>query len=301
MTPTEAAILRTLAYADVFQFPMTLAELHRYLIAHQAITLDNLRQTLQCSSLIQRHIIQDSGYIAFRENVHHIQIRQQREQWTQAVWKKALRYGRWLSRLPFVRMVALTGALAVRNPSGLQDDFDYILVTQPGRVWLARGFAVLLVKFVRLLGDEICPNYVLASDKLHQQRRNLYTAHELLQMVPLYGEELYQRMLQENAWFQTYLPNAEPQRSIYNRRNLLKSALEMLFGGRLGRWLEQWEYQRKMRKFEQQQEEASSAAELDSGRVKGHFQDKGHPVMIAYHARLERLGVQRIELPLAGD
>ncbi|MFN8450301.1 MAG: hypothetical protein U0521_17370 [Anaerolineae bacterium] len=41
------------------------------------------------------------------------------------------------ARLPPVRMVALTGALVVRNASDNDDDLDYVLVTRRG-AWIAR-------------------------------------------------------------------------------------------------------------------------------------------------------------------
>ena len=49
MESIEAAILRTLLYADIFQFAMTLPELHRHLISAQAVSLGAMQQTLSQS------------------------------------------------------------------------------------------------------------------------------------------------------------------------------------------------------------------------------------------------------------
>src|SRR4029077_9993656 len=132
-------------------------------------------------------------------------------------------------------MVAVTGALAVDNaPAG--DDIDYLIVTTPGRVWLARSLAVALVRVARLCGVGLCPNYVLAQSALSQQRRNLFIAHDLAQMVPLAGRAVYAEMLSANAWAQAYLPQArrplraEPELAVPRWSRALKRTGEWLLG-----------------------------------------------------------------------
>jgi hypothetical protein len=105
-------------------------------------------------------------------------------------------------------MVALTGSLAVRNVDS-DADYDYFVVTAHGRVWLARLLMVQnVVKPAARRGDEVCPNYILAENALELPSRDLYHAHELAQMIPLYGLPVYQRLLQANRWLEKFLPNA---------------------------------------------------------------------------------------------
>jgi hypothetical protein len=59
-------------------------------------------------------------------------------------------------------------------------------------------------------------------------------------------------------------------------------------GGRLGEALEGWERDRKLRKFAAMAGQASSAAELDADRVKGHFDDHGHPILQKFNARVSQ-------------
>jgi len=303
MNQLEAAVMRTLLYADLFQFPMTLEEIHRYLIHHQAIDRPMIQQCLYESPILQSLLCQHHGYIALREHQDYIQIRLEREQDAKQMWHEAQRYGKWLSRIPFVRMVALTGALAVRNPAGRSDDYDYLLITQPGRVWLARAFAILLVRVVRLFGRELCPNYVLASDQLVQKRQDLFIAHEIAQMVPIFGNQLYREMFAKNAWMTNFLPNARPHKKQQDRRSVFKSLLEKLLGGAMGSQLEKWEYQRKRRKFSSHIDQPQADALIDDGHVKGHFQDHGHPVLNKYRERLREYNLLDVEQALvqAGD
>jgi hypothetical protein len=70
------------------------------------------------------------------------------------------------------------------NESGR--DLDFLVVTLPGRLWLCRGMAMLLVRLARRLGDELCPNYFITTQALAFPSQDLYSAHELVQMAPLF-------------------------------------------------------------------------------------------------------------------
>jgi hypothetical protein len=206
------------------------------------------------------------------------------------------RWGYGVGCLPFVRMVAVTGALAMNNaPEG--DDIDLLIVTAPGRVWLARAAVVALVYAARLFGVRLCPNYVLAQSSLAQTQQDLYIAHELAQMIPLLGEEVYQSMRAANCWSQAYLPHAgmpfwaETEQRPRDLGRLFQRIGEWCLGGRLGDRLEAWERRRKQRKFAAAACH-SEAAQLDAEHVKGHFNDHGHRVRAAYEERLARYGLE---------
>jgi len=295
MMPLESAILRTVLYADIFKFPLTLAELHRYLIHHCPIQQGQLRDSLQQSATLGDLLWQGDGYIGLKGHESYLMLRKQREQLTEAMWEQAHRYGQWFGSLPFVRMVGLTGALAVRNPAGIDDDYDYILVTEPGRVWLARACAVLLVRLMKLRGIVLCPNYVLAKTQIQQQQQDLYMAHELMQMVPIYGGALYSEMIAANTWARDYLPNAQPFAQTIDQPSRLKRFVEWLLGSRVGNWLESWEYRRKLRKFQPEMTQTNYAAKVDAERVKGHFQDHGSPVLERFEQLQAEYGL--LEVP----
>jgi hypothetical protein len=301
MERIEVAILRTILYADVFHFPLNLIEIHRFLIHEEVTSLSKIDDCLQNSVRLQSLLHLEDGYYCLKEHQEILAKRQERETHTRALLDSAYRYGRWFAAIPFVRMVTLTGALAVRNPASLQDDFDYMLVTGSGRVWIARLFAVMLVRFVRLLGRELCPNYVLADNQLLQGRQDIFIAHEIAQMRPIYGADLYRLMLQANQWAKLYLPNLEAYEGESLKLFPTKGIFEWLLGGRLGDYLEQWEYRRKREKFTPETRREGSAAQIDKDQAKGHFKDNGHPILEQYHARLREYGLMDEALVIAGD
>lgn len=298
MMPLENAILRTVLYADVFNFPLTVAEIQHFLIAAEPTTCAQIEDALRHSPRLRESLGWHESYVALTTRIHLIDERKRREQVSDTLWPLAMRYGLWLGRLPFVRMVALTGALAMRNAAARTDDLDYLIVTTPHRVWLARAFAIVLVRLVRLRGIILCPNYVLAEDALEQEQKDLFIAHEIAQMIPIYGEPLYQQFRAANRWADEELPNAHnafysgPDETAGGLWFGLKRLAERLLGGRLGDGLEAWEYRRKLRRFEVDARAPHSAARLDESHVKGHFNDYGHPVLRQYQQRLQQHGLE---------
>lgn len=297
MNRVETAILRTILYGDVFHFPMTLPEIHHFLIHDEPVSLEVIQNTLQNSDLLASALIHEHHYFALCDRAEIIDLRLRRDRASQAMWDDAMRFGRWLARLPFVKMVALTGALAMHNAQDDEDDYDYLIVTKKGRVWLGRMFAVALVYWGKVRGVTICPNYILAEDSLEQGRKDLYIAHEITQMIPIYGHDLYWRMRRANPWAEVHLPNAsQPFHETRDYRlgggwKFLKGGLETILGGSIGGWLERWEQRRKIKRFAQDLETPNASAQLDDSQVKGHFHDYGHPVLKQYKTRLDRYDV----------
>ncbi len=288
----EEAVFQTVLYADIFDYPLTPAEIHYYLISKPA-SAAQVSAVIEDSAWLRARLNLTRGFVTISGREAIAAVRETRSHSSAQLWPLARRWAAVIDSLPFVRMVAVTGALAVDNaPAG--DDIDYLIVTAPGRVWLARALAVGVVRVARVFGVGLCPNYVLAHSALSQQKRNLFIAHDLAQMVPLAGQAVYAEMRAANTWSQGYLPQAvgplraEPELRPASWRLAIKRAGEWLLGGRLGESLERWERDRKLRKFAPVSVQASSAAELDAERVKGHFDDHGHPILQKFNARVRQ-------------
>lgn len=207
------SVLRALAYSDLFDYPLNLSELARYQIGtHYTVQQikEALANDLQLSQLITAS---DGGFYCLRGREQNFDTRRAREAASQQVWRRARFHSALLSRLPFVRMIAVTGALAVNNIAA-RPDIDLLVVTKQGRVWIARRLIVMLVRMGRIMRDDICPNYIISECTLDLDQQDLFTAHELAQMVPLWGATIYTQMLEQNRWALEYLPSAFESSSV---------------------------------------------------------------------------------------
>jgi hypothetical protein len=266
------AVLCTLAYADIFDYPLTLLEIHRFLTGVSA-PVEAVNEVLEGDRFFVR--IGDFFTLPGREEI--VSIRIQREKRSRKLMPRAIQYGRILGALPYIRMVALTGSLAVLNVSSVVD-FDYMLVTARGRLWTARAFALAFNRLTRLQGYTLCPNLIISESALEWPLHDLYSARELCQMVLISGEEMYSRLMRANQWVESYLPNAFRDSGGLPPKSQAKASIpQRLFEpplrGVLGDRLEAWEMNRKIERFTRQHgygEETIFNADVCQGNFDHH-------------------------------
>jgi hypothetical protein len=290
----ERAILETLIYADLFEFPLLLEEITRYLPL--PANAESIRHLLEqgCEDGTFEHL---NGFFTLPGRSDLVSLRMRREAIAQQKWLAARRPLRWIARLPFVRLVAVTGSLAVNNVEE-QDDVDLFIVTAAGRLWLCRAFVILVVRLASRMGVVLCPNYFLSAGNLSLKQQSFFDARELTQMVPLYGSELYRHMRSLNSWALKHLPQAAVvpstkhawlELSLFERA--CKQAVERLLSGRLGSWLESWEMERKVRRFNRRAESEGGRVLFTPDCCKGHFAGHGEVIPLRFQQRLAHYGV----------
>ena len=242
----ETAILLTSVYSDLFDYPLSEDELYGYL----TIPCPDRRQFDRALAVLEQHpdrerrLVRRDGYLCRAGREGLADVRRQRYEIASGRWPAARRFGRWLARVPFVRMVAVCGSLAVEN-SSREGDVDLFLVTVPGRLWLVHTAAMILKRCARpFLGVELCPNYFLTTDTLEVAVRDLYTAREIVQAVPLWGDGVYHAFLDANRWIEDFFPQArlEDRRRFLETppRRRLAGLGEALLGGKIGHLLDRF-------------------------------------------------------------
>lgn len=298
----DRAALRAVIYSDVFDYPLTATEIHRYLIG-AAASPGEVRAALDERLAPSGWLEARRGYYTLVGRSELVERRETLLAHNAQLWPRALRYGRWLAALPYVRMAALTGALTMRNEPGR--DLDFLVITESGRLWLCRGLAMLLTRLARRFGDELCPNYFISLNALEFPNRDLYTAHEVTQMTPLAAPngaaQVYQKLRCLNAWTERFLPNAvgapvvelsAPSKSRFTDLSEYgRRALEMSLRSAAGDRIEAWEMRRKIRKLNAQRG-PSAEADFSADWCKGHFGGYGRRTLEAYAARLRACGLE---------
>jgi len=254
----EQAAIRTVAYADVFDYPLDAREVHRYLHG-TAATPEATETALARCSAPGGALCQRDGLYTLPGRESLVAVRHRRAATADRLWPAALSYGRLIAGLPFVRMVAITGSLAWHNVDA-EADIDYLIVTAPDRLWVCRWLIVALGRAAQLDGVKLCINYLISTRALGFAHRNLYTAYELARMTPIAGLGMYRRLRRANPWVEAYLPNAvnlprAPERDASDsphRHNTglahLARLTQRLLASPLGALLERWEMTYRIRK-----------------------------------------------------
>jgi len=241
------AILEALAYSDIFDYPLTLDEIHRYLTLKATVP----EITMQIG-ILSGNLLEKDGFYSLVGKEKNFEFRSMRERNSEVLFRVAVFLGQWLGTLPFVRMVGMTGSLAMKNLSKNRD-MDFMIVTTKDRVWMTRGFIVAINRITRIFGMNICPNLIISENALDWPLHDLYSARELFQMIPLYGYDVYHSFIDKNSWASRILPNAKPFPISKNKKfypwNFLQTLVELILNGRIGDSLEAWEMNRKIKKF----------------------------------------------------
>jgi hypothetical protein len=295
-SPSSASLLAAIAYADLFSYPLTQQEVACYQVCSNLLPED---VEGELDALVAGgRLIEQGGLFALPGRERLFRIRARREDRSRRIWARALQYERLLRSMPFVRMVSVTGALAVNNING-KADIDLLVLAEPGRVWVCRRLLVLVVRLGRIMGDDLCPNYILSTDKLSLDQQDFFTAHELAQMVPLYGGDLHQLMLAANPWAQRYLPAAFSRGRMTQETGAVtkrgsesrgRRFLERFLGHRIFDRLENWELSRLREKL---RASVGDAAEVvcTPDQCKGHTGLHRQNILARYGEKLQQLGI----------
>ncbi|HLO13702.1 MAG TPA: hypothetical protein VK206_02660 [Anaerolineales bacterium] len=281
------SVLHTLAYSDVFDYPLTSEEVYRYLTSTKA-SLKDVNEVIKDENVFARI----GEYFTLRGREEIVGTRKRRAEISRRLWPKATYYGRIIATLPFVRLVTVTGSLAMNNTDEGKD-VDYMIVTAPNRLWTCRALALLVARFAKLEGITLCPNYLVTTNALQLEERSLYVAHELAQMIPLSGMEVYREMRRLNHWTDDYLPNAQMAPELpqgvkqVQEDSLIQRLLEFLFQLPFANGFEKWEMKRKIARLTREQ--SSSLESYFSADVcKGHIDKHGEQAVTALDIRLQR-------------
>lgn len=210
----KKATLATLAYYDIFDYPLKKEQIRKFLTA-KLTSSTNLDTKLK--ELEKEHKIGKSLNFYFLAGRRHIvSKRLKRENLSKIKLKKALFFAKLLQFVPTVKMVAVTGALAMENSTSA-DDIDLLVITSKNMLWTTRLMAnLLLLPYKRYpksqkQKDKACLNIFIDESDLKIKDKNIYTAHEIVQMMPLYNHNnTYQRFINSNNWIYKFLPNWKP-------------------------------------------------------------------------------------------
>jgi len=130
-----------------------------------------------------------------------------------------------LKMIPTIKFIGLTGALAMKSADS-DSDIDLLLICQKGYLWTSRLVAIFLLKLfnipIRRFGqksqnNKLCLNMWLDGTSLSwpKNQRNVYTAHEISQIIPLINKNhTYEHFLWQNTWIKSFWPNATRIRKI---------------------------------------------------------------------------------------
>lgn len=206
--PHERAFLQSVVYAALFDYPLTLSQLHETFIAEPA-SRQTIRRWYETSPWLQAAVACEAGFFYPRGGGDLIATRRRREAISRELLHRLARPLWFVTHLPFVRMVALSGSLAHLNADH-DADLDLFVVTKPGRVW---SVTLTTIVVARLFGwrRRLCLNYVVSERAMMVEPADLFAANQILHLNPVTGRSVYLRFLDANRFVERFYPNFRPR------------------------------------------------------------------------------------------
>ena len=205
MTKRELAIARSVIYSSLFDYPLTLDELHRALIESDQ-TAPEILAVYDGSEALQNIVEYRDGFFFLIGRSHLVAERRRREARSREFLLRHRLALRLLCTLPFTRLVAVSGSVAHLNlePSG---DLDLFVVTRGPRVWTVTVAALVLAKLLRRRRI-VCANFVVADSHLRLEQQDLFTANQVIHLRPLIGANMLAAFAAANPFLKRIYPNA---------------------------------------------------------------------------------------------
>lgn len=207
--------IATVSYADIFAYPLTREEILYW-------SIGGLSEVPTGIKYFHVRRVAGNDYVHLPGRARIVNLRRIRKHIAARKWHRIYHLMKYFRFIPTLLLVGVTGGLAVDNAKE-QDDIDVFFITRKNTLWITRSLVTLGAEWLRVrrrpddgtVADKICLNMFMAEDALGlpSGERDLFAAHEVVQMVPLWEREgVYQKFLSANQWVRYFLPRAWQER-----------------------------------------------------------------------------------------
>jgi len=228
-TSLSVSILRTVLYFEIFCYAPTVEELSTWLIGPLKVKIKPTTKQIIRAINNNSKLIYSHNRICTLGNNKLINQSNQRSQYFPSKINQAIQKIKLLKLIPTVKLIAVTGSVAAKSPHK-NDDIDLLIVTKTNNLWTTRLIIILLTEILQVrrrpkdkeYNNKLCFNLFLDENALHinKDKQDLYTAHEILQIIPLYNkEQTYQKMLTQNLWTKKFHPMFSFPRMLDKNKN----------------------------------------------------------------------------------
>jgi hypothetical protein len=238
----QRSILNTIIFFDLFDYPLTLLEIQKYL----DVKCDLVELEKELSALDKIQIKNGFYFLSSREKI--IKTKMARYNYADRKFKRALFIAQILKFIPWIKMIAIGNLIGAHN---LKDDgdIDFFIITEEKKLWLSRFFAVTLIKILGLRPsarnqkDKICLSFFISENapslenlmlkNKDQEPQDLYFIYWLAGLAPIYNQnKTYEKFIEKNNWIKNILPNWQPAELVDRRfiKNGANKFLDLLFG-----------------------------------------------------------------------
>ncbi len=210
------AITATVAYFDLFDYPLTAFEVWKWLYwpTENAPTSEHVATALPQIDQLESK----DGFWFLKGRAAIVGTRQERHRISISKLRDARRFARYCSYLPWVEGIATCNSVGYRNATN-KSDLDFFVITKPGALWLVRFLAFRIASVIgqkptTTHDDMVCLSFFISSDALdlaplRKGSDDIHFTYWATQFTPLFGRgKVWHDFWSANGWITQQLPNA---------------------------------------------------------------------------------------------
>lgn len=202
------------SYRNLFNAPVRISDCEKWLGTHKSSDFNEAIDELKKENLI---LVKD-GFLCMNGHDETIDLQPKKDQLSSRLLAKGEKTLLFLSRLPFIRYIGVSGSVAANNPT-LQSngrgkefvDLDLFVICRSNCLWLLFLVERVLTNIIRLFSGHhfYCFNYVTDESFLEVYNKNFYTATEITNLKTIYDDGIYSLFLSENRWSEVFYPKID--------------------------------------------------------------------------------------------
>ena len=250
------SILKVLAYFDLFNYPVSKKEII-FFLDQKNIQAYDISTALD--ELINRQcIFLHDEFYSIQNNVVVAKKRIAGNMNAEKILPQAKKISQFLFQFPFARGVGISGSLSKKFAKE-NDDIDYFIITKANRLWISRTIMHLLKKlsFINNKQHLYCMNYFIDEQAMEIEEKNIFTAMELITLLPVCGNGTMNKFFASNNWVDSYYPNYKlktQHAKTYAHNSLIKRLFEIFLDNKIGDWLDNYLMKVTTKRWKQKEE-----------------------------------------------
>ncbi len=242
---TKEAIVRAIAFFDMFNYPLSVFEVFKFI---------ELKSDINQIDRILIQMVSD-GVLESKNSFYYLPKRSEivgqridKFNHSERKFRIAIKITKYFRFVPWVRLVAIVNLMGADN---LRDegDIDLFIVSEKNRLWLTRFFTALITKILNMRPkernskDKICLSFFVGIDSLNLgemqiSQNDLYFKYWLANIVPIYCiNDTYSRLIKKNSEMLNQFPNWRPVNTssrrfiVVNKTYFYENFIDLFFSG----------------------------------------------------------------------
>ena len=307
-TTLEKAIVATVAYFDIFEYPVTLLEMYNFIYADTRglgeVSLYDISKALDESEMLHEKISSGEGFFYLTNRESLVTTRLQRYSISDSKFTIAKRAVSILKSIPFIEMIGVCNTVGLNNASE-KSDIDLLIITRPHTIWVTRLLVMLLTQIMGLRihnsihTDKLCLSFFVDTksldfSQLRSRERDTHFAFWLAGIMPIFGAQRFAEYIQENLWVKDMLPNMPLRRASLRRRvsderfgvSKILEPLSSLNG--VARWIQMALFSNKKKELARQE---NSNVIISDSILKFHENDRREENNNTFNLQLQSVGI----------